>query len=287
MKSNENYNLEENKLPSLEQDNESSSINNKISQFNIIKEKNNLTLYRKKLEKRLFIFWIIISFLSISFYIKYSLSKISKNKLPENKYIDDNIDIINIPEPYKIERKPNDNKYSKVKKYMTNSNEKVGVAFVYEIMFGNGVGRMLSVLFQELAKYEKYDIYLLTKSLYSFDFNIDKKVKVYKIFGNHTLIRKFNEETNVKYYVIHNIIDPKDINFYKSLGKKIIDINHGTYLSCVYANCTGIYKVWDNHKLFDAYIQVVVDDYYVYKKLDFNNTFYIPNMYTFDADKTL
>jgi hypothetical protein len=64
MNSNENYNLEENNLPSMEQDDESSFIN-KVSQFNIIKEKNNLTLYRKKLEKRLFIFWIIISFLSI------------------------------------------------------------------------------------------------------------------------------------------------------------------------------------------------------------------------------
>ena len=288
MNSNENYNLEENNLPSMEQDDESSFIN-KVSQFNIIKEKNNLTLYRKKLEKRLFIFWIIISFLSISFYIKYSLSKISQNKLPENKYINDNIDnidIITIPELNVIEQKPNDSQYSKVKKYMTNANEKVGVAFVYEVMYGNGIARMLSVLFQELAKYEKYDIYLLTKNLYSFDFNIDKKVKAYKIFGNHTLIRKFNEETNVKYYVIHNIIDPREINFYKSLGKKVIDINHGTYLTCVYDNCTWVYREFVNHKLVDAYIQVIVDDYYVYKKLDFNNTFYIPNLYTFDADKT-
>ena len=62
MNSNENYNLEENNLPPMEQDDESSFIN-KVSQFNIIKEKNNLTLYRKKLEKRLFIFCIIIYFL--------------------------------------------------------------------------------------------------------------------------------------------------------------------------------------------------------------------------------
>ena len=86
--------------------------------------------------------------------------------------------------------------------------------------------------------------------------------------------------------MLHNEIDPKNINWFKSLGKKIIDINHGTYLSCVYANCTGVCEIWVNQKLFDAYIQVVVDDYYVYKKLDFNNSFYIPNMFTFDADKT-
>ena len=153
-------------------------------------------------------------------------------------------------------------------------------------MFGNGIGRMLSILFEELAKYEKYDIYLLSKGSYRYDFKVDKKVKQIPIFGNKTKIKKFDENSNVKYYVLHNEIDPNKINWFKSLGKKIIDINHGTYLSCVYANCTDVYRVWTNQKLFDTFIQVVVDDYYVYKKLNFNNTFYIPNMYTFDADKT-
>ena len=282
---NSNYNKEIITPTIIDQDNELTSIK-KVTQFNLIKEKNNLTINRKKLEKKLFIFWVLISLFSISFYIKYSLSKISKSKLPKNYFYDDNKDIIHIPEQYKYKIEQKENTNNKIKNYMTNKNEKVGVAFVYEIMYGNGIGRMLSILFQELAKYDKYDIYLITKRRYKFDFKVDEKVKTYKIFGNKTLIKKFNEETNVKYYVIHNIIEPKEINWYKSLGKKIIDINHGVYLSCVYANCTGVFKVWDNQKLFDAFIHVVADDYYVYKKLNFNNTFYIPNMYTFDADKT-
>ena len=280
MKSIYNKDEKENLKKAIE--NESFTINKSIK-FNLIKEKKNLKIQRKKIEKRLLILWIFISIISISLYMKYSLSKINKSQISENIYYDNDTIILHVPEQYKIETKESNNK---IKKYISNSNEKVGVAFVYETMFGNGIGRMLSILFEELAKYEKYDIYLLSKGSYRYDFKVDKKVKQIPIFGNKTKIKKFDESSNVKYYVLHNEIDPNKINWFKSLGKKIIDINHGTYLSCVYANCTDVYRVWTNQKLFDAFIQVVVDDYYVYKKLNFNNTFYIPNMYTFDADKT-
>ena len=145
---------------------------------------------------------------------------------------------------------------------------------------------MLSILFNELSKYEKYDLYLITKGTYQLDFKYDRKVKVLNIFGNKTKIEKFDKSSNVKYYVLHNEIDEKKIKWYKSLGKKVIDIMHGVYLSSVYSNSTGVFSVWKNHFLFDAYIQVIADDYYVYKKLGMNNTFYIPNMYTFDPAKT-
>ena len=260
---------------------EKSYLTNENNKYKINKEKDNLILQRKKIEKYLFILWIFICIISITLFIRDSKSKIEKDLIPSNIFFDNDTDILQIPENL-INPYHND----KIKKYMSNSNEKVGVAFVYETMFGNGIGRMLSVLFEELSKYDKYDIYLLSKGAYRYDFKVNKRVKQLPIFGNRTLIKKFDQESNVKYYVLHNEIDPRQINWFKSLGKKIIDINHGTFLSCVYSNCTGVYAVWANQKLFDAYIQVVVDDYFVYKKLDFNNTFYIPNMFTFDADKT-
>ena len=259
--------------------------------LNILKEKNKLIIERINIEKRLFILWIIIFLSSISLYIRYSLKKIRNNKIPSNIFYDNNKDIIEIVGKDKIGKQEEkltnlSKKNTNIKKYMTNSDEKVGVAFVFESMYANGIGRMLSILFDELAKYDKYNLYLLSKGSYRNDFKVNKKVKHLPIFGNKTKIKKFDNESNVKYYVLHNILETDIINWYKSLGKKIIDINHGTYLSCVYANCTGVYKYWENQKLFDAFIQVIVDDYYVYKKMDYNNTFYIPNMYTFDADKT-
>ncbi len=273
-----------------ENENEKSPINRQNILVNLEKEKNTLLIQRKALEKRLLILWFIISFFSMVFYC-FSI-KNNNNKILINTIYDNDTKILYTPKINKIPEieKKNENENSnenKIKnKYVTNKELKVGVAFVYEVMYGNGIGRMLSVLFSELAKYDKYDIYLLSKGAHSYDFNVDKKVKQLPIFGNETKIKKFDETYNVKFYVLHNIIEPNVIKFYKGLGKKIIDINHGTYLSCVYANCTGVYAVWANQKLFDAFIQVVCDDYYVHKKLGFKNAFYIPNMYTFDPDKT-
>ena len=105
---------------------------------------------------------------------------------------------------------------------------------------------------KKLSKFEKYDLYLITKGTYRLDFKYDKKVKTVNIYGNKTEIEKFNKNSNVKYYVLQNELDTNKINWYKSLGKKVIDIMHGVYLSALYSNSTGVYKVWKNHFLFDA-----------------------------------
>jgi hypothetical protein len=171
----------------------------------------------------------------------------------------------------------------------TNENkDRIGVAFVSKHIFGNGIGRMLSILCSELAKLDKYDIYLITGQGYNLDFKFDEKVKKVRIAGNKTLIENFDKTSNIKIYVLQNDLTPQNINWYKSLngGKKVIGIMHGVYMSSIYSNQTGVYKIWKSNKLFDAYIQVIADDYYVNEKLGINNSFFIPNMYTFDADKT-
>ena len=260
--------------------------NNKLSRLELSEIKNELLIQKKNLTKRLFYFWIFIIIVSFIFYFRYSIPANQKNKTEIKIYYDN--DTTKLPKPKeKIEDKTiNKLNNANINKYMTNNSSKIGVAFVFESMFGNGIGRMLSILFNELSKFEKYDLYLITKGTYRLDFKYDKKVKTVNIYGNKTEIEKFNKNSNVKYYVLQNELDANKINWYKSLGKKVIDIMHGVYLSSVYSNSTGVYKVWKNHFLFDAYIQVIADDYYVYKKLGMNNTFYIPNMYTYDASKT-
>ena len=67
------------------------------------------------------------------------------------------------------------------------------------------------------------------------------------------------------------------------IGKKVVGIMHGVYLSSIFSNHTGVYSIWKNNLFFDAYIQVIADDYYVNKKLGINNSFFIPNLYTYDT----
>ena len=174
------------------------------------------------------------------------------------------------------------------KKNEANKDEKIGIAFVFSSIFGNGIGRMLSSLCSALAQIEKYDIYLITGQGTRNDFPFDEKVKIIRIFDNKTLIKEFDEKSNIKIYVLHNDLTPSSISWYKLLnnGKKVIGIMHGVYMSSIYANQTGIYAIWDNNKLYDAYIQVIADDYYVNKRLGINNAFFLPNLYTFDPSIT-
>ena len=168
------------------------------------------------------------------------------------------------------------------------NNGKIGVAFVFECLYGNGIGRMLSLLCSELAKLEKYDIYMITGPSYKIDFPFDKRVIKVPIIKNKTLIEKYDKSSNIKIYVLQNDLAPSSIRWYQNLngGKKVIGIVHGVYMSSIFANFTGVYSIWKNNQLYDAYIQVNADDYYVNKRLGINNSFFLPNLYTFDPDTT-
>ena len=169
------------------------------------------------------------------------------------------------------------------------NNGKIGIAFVFKSLYGNGIGRMLSVTCSELAKLEKYDIYMITGgAVPSLDFPFDERVIMVRIAGNNTLIKKYDETSNIKIYVLHNDLTPSSIRWYRNLngGKKVIGVLHGVYMSSIFANLTGVYSIWKNAQLYDAYIQVNADDYYFNKRLGINNSFFLHNLYTFDADKT-
>jgi hypothetical protein len=138
-------------------------------------------------------------------------------------------------------------------------NGKIGVAFVYKSPFGNGIGRMLSVLCSALAKIDKYDIYLISGPIHpSIDFHFDEKVIRVPIIKNKTLIEKYDKSSNIKIYVLQNDLTPKSIKWYQNLngGKKVIGVSHGVYMSSIFANLTGVYSIWKNFKYYDAYIQV-------------------------------
>ena len=168
-------------------------------------------------------------------------------------------------------------------------NEKIGVAFVFKSLFGNGIGRALSLLCSGLARLDIYDIYMITgSSIPNLDFEFDKKVHMVRIGSNKTKIQQYDNTSNIKIYVLQNELNPSSIKWYRNLngGKKVIGIMHGVYMSSIFANLTGVYSIWQHNKLFDAYIQVNADDYYVNKRLGINNSFFLPNLYTYDPDTT-
>ena len=239
----------------------------------------------------LFLFLYLIVYFQTSKSIKLLNLKLQSIENPLNKinstnpikYLNESLELKKMNENAKKEVKE-----SSQEKTINMNKDRIGVAFVSKHIFGNGIGRMLSILCSELAKLDKYDIYLITGQGYQLDFKFDEKVKKVRIAGNKTLIEDFDKTSNIKIYVLQNDLTPESINWYKSLngGKKVIGIMHGVYMSSIYSNQTGVYKIWKNNMYLDAYISVIADDYYVNEKLGINNSFFIPNMYTFDADKT-
>ena len=172
-------------------------------------------------------------------------------------------------------------------RYKRDISEKIGIAFINKSIFLNGIGRMLSLLLNELVKYEeKYKIFLITDKAYEQDFVMDEEIKRLPIYENKTLIDQLDKDQNIQYYVLNNEISLEEINFYRSFNKKLININHEAYLSSIYTNNSDIFKIWKNFLLYDAFISLVPDDYYIYKNLGMNNTFFIPNLYTFEPFKT-
>ena len=132
-------------------------------------------------------------------------------------------------------------KFKKMKKELVR--KKIGIAFISQHIYLNGIGRLLTVLCELLAKTGKYDVYIINEvSDNSIDFNYNKKIKRIILKNNeYQKMKDFDEENDIQIYILNNELgSPVDI--YHSFGKKVIGIFHGVFLSCIFNNFTEIYK---------------------------------------------
>ena len=164
--------------------------------------------------------------------------------------------------------------------------KKIGVAFISPNLFGNGIGRLITILTELLIKTGRYDVYLINEQSTEYDFKYHKKIKREIQKKEEQIIRDFDEANDIQIYVLNNDVS-YIVDIYQSLGKKVIGIFHGVYLSCVFINNPDIYRAWHLFSKFDSFIHIIPDDYWIYKdRFGFNNSVFIPNLYTFDKNKT-
>ena len=181
-------------------------------------------------------------------------------------------------------------KIEKIDKKIDNLNDisekkKISVAFVQQALYGNGIGRIITILTELLAKTGLYDVYLINEKKTPNDFKVYEDVK--RVFQNKNKfeIKRFDKENNIQIYVLNNELS-QSIEIYKNLGKKVIGIFHGVFLSCIFTNHTSLYSSWNRFGLYDSFVQIIADDYWIYKKFNFKNVIYIPNLYTFEHTLT-
>ena len=163
--------------------------------------------------------------------------------------------------------------------------KKINIAFVNQHLYGNGIARLITILTELLVKTGKYNVYIINEIETQLDFRYYKKVKREIQKKDEQIIRDFDEANDIQIYIINNDVS-NIVDLYQSLGKKVIGIFHGVYLSCVFTSDPLIYRAWYLFSKFDSFIHIVPDDYWIYNKFGFKNTIFIPNLYTFDYTKT-
>ena len=84
-------------------------------------------------------------------------------------------------------------------------------------------------------------------------------------------IKGFDEENDIDIYILNNDISD-------TADKKSYLYFSWNFLSSIFQNKTKNYLSWKNLNKFDAFIHIIPDDYWVYKKFGFNITIYIPYM---------
>ena len=216
---------------------------------------------------------------------------LSNNKKDDNidikdkKYINDSTVIKNENEASKEYNNSERNKIIQNNYTINNETKKIGIAFVYSTIYSNGIARFMTVTANNLMKKGKYDIYFITGQKASKEYTYNSKIKRFIGYNNFTLIRQLAKTENIDFFILQNTLLTSTINFYKSLGKKVIGMLHGVYMSALFHGTINGYRNWINFDYYDSYIFIAADDYFFYKKLGFQNEIYIPNLYTFEPSE--
>jgi glycosyltransferase involved in cell wall biosynthesis len=162
--------------------------------------------------------------------------------------------------------------------------KKIGVAFVRQYLLGS-YGRFISVLSRFLIETGKYDVYIINEQKTDYDIMYHKKVNRIILKWNLEEMKNFDETNDIQIYILLNDLS-ETIELFKSLGKKVVGIFNGEYFSLIYSNETQVYSIFKGFSKFDSFVQFIPDDYWIYKKLGFKNTIYIPSLNSFESDKT-
>ena len=178
-----------------------------------------------------------------------------------------------------------ENKTAFQEKQNNQTEKKIGLAFVYSSLFSNGIARFITVTANHLIKTGKYDICFITKKPYNKEFKYNSTIKRFIAYDNYSLITNITKNENIDIFILQNILAPSIIKFYKKLGKKVIGMFHGVYMSAMFHGNIRSYRNWIDFDYFDSYVFIAADDYYFYKKLGFINEIYIPNLYTFEPEE--
>ena len=163
---------------------------------------------------------------------------------------------------------------------------KINVGFLYPSISGNGISRFMQVTGDNFIRSGKYNVIFITKAKQKKELSYNPEIKRFYCYENFTLIKKVLNDENIDFLIMNNMFSTNIINHVKAIGVKTIGIYHGVFFSSMFNNDTSLYNIWKNLENYDAHIHISAEDYYFLTNFGFQRNIFIPNMYTFDKDKT-
>ena len=166
-------------------------------------------------------------------------------------------------------------------------NKKIKIAFVYSTVHFYNNEKFFTLISDYFMKSGKYDIYYIKNSpLFEIENENKDKLNGEKYISKDNLINIENiTNENIDIYILQEVTNEKFVQYYKSLGKKVIGILNKAFMLKLYLGNIQKYQNLINYDLLDSFIMITPDDYYFYKKLQFKKEIYIPNLLTYESSK--
>ena len=156
-------------------------------------------------------------------------------------------------------------------------NSKMSIAFYYPTL----TKFMISTA-KFLNRTGKCNIVFLTKTSESYNSNYNKIFKIINVQDSQKLLRKAIKDENIEYLFINNKYTKEEIDWFKSLGIKLIGVFDDVLTFPNKSNVTKLYRDLKVLETYDAFVHTTADEYLGHKKIGFKKSIFIPNFFEYN-----
>ena len=164
------------------------------------------------------------------------------------------------------------NKENKIngKDNKVNIPKKLGIGFLYP-----SITEFMIITGEYFLKLKKYNIFFLTKSKLEKEYKYNSKINRINAYYDRKTIENTIKNENIKYLILNEVFDEKEIKWLQTLNVKLIGIFDDIFMSKPIKNYRNLKIIGG----YDAFIQDSIQDFDNYKKYNINKNIFIPNFY--------
>ena len=164
------------------------------------------------------------------------------------------------------------NKENKIngKDNKVNIPKQLGIGFLYP-----SITEFMIITGEYFLKLKKYNIFFLTKSKLEKEHKYNLNINRINAYYDRKIIENTIKNENIKYIILNEVFDEKEIKWLQTLNVKLIGIFDDIFMSKPIKNYRNLKIIGG----YDAFIQDSIQDFDNYKKYNINKNIFIPNFY--------